>query len=714
MYFYAAYQKSNMQKLFTFFLVVFITTFSTYAQFSKCSTQEHEDMLKAQYPDYEAKKAEVEAFTAKFIEKHKSTAKTSGGIVISIPVVFHVVYKTAAQNIPDERLIEQLAILNADFRRMNADTTDTPEAFAGVGADCEIEFCLAVIDPDGNPTTGIIRAETTVTTFNTSDDMKFTASGGSDAWPAEEYLNFWSCNLGVFLLGYAQFPGGPANTDGVVINYLNVGLNAAGYPYHLGRTATHEVGHWLNLYHIWGDDVNCAGSDLVGDTPNQKVETYGCPAYPKTDMCSVDDPGIMFQNYMDYTDDACMNIVTEGQKSRILALFEPGGDRFGLTTSEGCGLQPYDAQAIASLPGGTVCDLSVIPIVTIKNHGTEVLTSVDIVYSIDGAPTSTFAWAGSLTTGMTEDVSLPSITTIEGEHTLEATLENPNGFIDADAGDNTTETDFLVSLTALPVPLTQGFEVSGFPYDGYTISNPDGYYTWERTNDAASLGSYSIYMNHFNNDAIGEIDEFVLPAYDISTLATISFAFDVAYAIYTSSGIYSDTLEVLVSDNCGETWTGVYKKATPDLQTAPFHTVAFVPEDDEWRTESIDLSSYLGSEQLFIKFRTISDYENNLYIDNINLADSAQINIFEQSNDFAIDIYPNPANELINIRFNIPENDPCNLIIYDITGRIVFNEILNVSMGINTKTIPVEFLEAGYYRLKLENSNSQSSMPFVK
>ncbi|MFI5172221.1 MAG: M43 family zinc metalloprotease, partial [Chitinophagales bacterium] len=607
-----------MRKIFTLILVALIATQSSFAQFSRCSTQEHEEMLKAKYPDYAQKRAQLEQFTTKFIEKKKSSGKLTSGVVITIPVVFHVVYKTAAQNIPDARLIEQIAILNEDFRRLNADTTDTPDEFADVAADFEIEFCIASVDPDGNPTTGIIRTETDVTSFNTNDDVKFNADGGDDAWPADDYLNFWTCNLGPFLLGYAQFPGGPANTDGVVIHCDHVGNSPGGYPYHLGRTATHEVGHWMNLYHIWGDDTNCAGSDLVGDTPNQKVETYGCPSFPETDMCSPSAPGIMFQNYMDYTDDACMNIFTEGQKNRMLSIFEPGGDRYDLTNSEGCGLQPYNAQALSSLPGGTVCELTITPMVTIKNHGTEILTSVDIVYSIDGGATSSFGWTGSLVTNATEVVTLPAVSTTEGEHTLEVTLENPNGFIDANTDDNTAESEFLVNLSALPAPLSQGFESGGFPYDGYSVFNPDAYYEWERTGDAAALGSYSIYFNHFDNDAPGEIDEFIIPAYDISDLPSVSFTFDVAYALYTASGIYSDTLEVLASINCGETWTTVYKKANPDLQTASPHTSAFVPEEDEWRNESVDLSSYLGAEQLFIKFRTISDYENNLYVDNIN------------------------------------------------------------------------------------------------
>lgn len=703
-----------MQKFFTLLVVSLLLTHTGIAQVTRCATVEHEAELKAKYPDYDKKKQEIEAFTNRYIQKSKSQNKMGGAVTIKIPVVFHIVYKTAAQNISDARIMEQIDILNEDFRRLNADTTDTPDEFGAVAADCNVEFCLAIIDPDGNPTSGILRIETDVTSFGFDEGIKFTAEGGSDAWPADEYLNFWSGNIGDFLLGYAQFPGGPAATDGVVIHFQHVGLEPAGYPYHLGRTATHEVGHWLNLYHIWGDDSGCAGSDLCGDTPNQRVETYGCPSFPETDMCSPDFPGFMFQNYMDYTDDACMNIFTQDQKDRIQSLFEPGGERFGLTNSEGCGLQPYDAQAIASHPGGTICDLTINPMVTIKNHGTEVLTSIDIFYNIDGGTTSSFEWSGSLITGETQNVSLPAISTTEGEHTLEVTLENPNGFTDADAGDNTSETDFIVNLSALPLPVSQGFESSGFPYEGYTLSNPDDFYTWERTNDAAALGSYSIYMNHYDNAANGEIDEFVLPAYDLSGMATISFTFDVAYALWTSSGIYSDTLEVLVSDNCGTSWETVYKKANPDLQTASVTPSSFVPDDDEWRNESIDLTSYLTSSQLFVKFRTISDYENNLYVDNININDGQQIGVINTSNDFKLTLFPNPTNNILNIKYNISQSGNGTLLIYDVLGKLVFSEIITTTSGINILTIPVAELSAGYYRIKIETGGMNASTPFVK
>lgn len=687
---------------------------STQAQLNRCATVEHEAILKAKDPGYAQRKQEIEDFTNKILEKQKQNPAKKMGAVVTIPVVFHVVYKTAEQNIPDARLFEQLDILNQDFRRLNTDADDTPDDFVGVAADCEIEFCLAQVDPDGAPTTGIVRVATDVGSFGVDDNVKFDTDGGSDAWPADTYLNLWVCNLGAFLLGYAQFPGGPAATDGVVLHYLHVGNNPAGYPYHLGRTATHEVGHWLNLYHIWGDDTNCSGSDLVADTENQKVETYGCPGFPKTDMCSPDAPGIMFMNYMDYTDDACMNMFTAGQKSRIQSLFEPGGERYSILSAEVCTLEAFDAQAIDASPVGFTCSTTINPVITIRNGGSETLVSMDINYSIDGGATSLYAWTGSLATGAEENVSLPAIVTTEGDHTISATLSNPNGNPDGDAGDNTITTDFTIILTGTPLPLEQGFEATGFPYAGYTLYNPDEYYTWERTNDAASIGSYSVYINHYDNDAPGEIDDFTLPPYDFTGYVSAHISFDVAYALYTASGEFSDTLEVLVSSDCGETWNEVYKKFNPDLQTAEHTNDPYVPADDEWRNEIIDLTEYAGETQVYVKFRSISDYENNLYVDNININDDEQIAINTIDELTTLHVFPNPVSDEMQIEFSLDHAEEIQLSIYNMLGEIIYSKKLNGDAGKNKFSIPVSELANGNYKLQLSNSGRNTTTTFVK
>ncbi|MET9021829.1 zinc metalloprotease [Actinopolymorpha sp. NPDC004070] len=240
--------------------------------------------------------------------------------VTRIPVVVHVVWNTADQNVPDAQVASQIEVLNQDFRRTNVDVDSAPPAFLPLASDGRVEFFLAETAPDGAPTTGIERRQTTESSFGDDDAVKSYDSGGLDAWPADTYLNLWVCPLGGGLLGYAQFPGGPPETDGVVILHSGFGTSGtAAAPFDLGRTTTHEVGHWLNLNHIWGDDgTGCFGTDNVSDTPNQGGPNYGKPTFPHV-SCSNGPNGDMFMNYMDYVDDAAMVMFTAGQVARMQA-----------------------------------------------------------------------------------------------------------------------------------------------------------------------------------------------------------------------------------------------------------------------------------------------------------------------------------------------------------------------------------------------------------
>ncbi len=299
-----------------------------------CGTMDYLQQQLKNDPAMNLRMQQIEAQTAAYARLNAANKTT---MVVTIPVVFHVLYSTnnATQNISDARINAQLDVLNKDFSRTNADAGNTPAVFQGVAANTGIQFCLAVRDPNGVTTTGIIRKQTAITSF-VDDDVKFNATGGDDAWPTASYLNIWVCNLGGGLLGYAQFPGGPANTDGVVLLNGSVGGPAApgtSTPYHLGRTATHEVGHWLNLRHIWGD-ANC-GNDLVSDTPTQQTSNFGCPTFPHV-TCSNGPNGDMFMNYMDYVDDNCMNMFTAGQSTRSNAVLAAGGARSTLASSQGC------------------------------------------------------------------------------------------------------------------------------------------------------------------------------------------------------------------------------------------------------------------------------------------------------------------------------------------------------------------------------------------
>ena len=301
----------------------------------QCATMEVLAAQLAADPSYGARLQAIDQQATVYAKQKAANPgqRTSSSIIVTIPVVVHVLYNTAAQNISDAQVQSQLDVLNADFHRLNGDLSKVPAAFTSLIGDAGVQFVLAKRDPNGNAATGVVHKSTTATSFDSSDKMKFSSSGGDDAWPAASYLNLWSCNLGGGLLGYAQFPGGAAATDGVAILYSAFGSGGTAVaPYNLGRTATHEVGHWLNLRHIWGD-ARC-GNDQVSDTPTQQTSNYGCPTFPHV-TCSNGANGDMFMNYMDYVDDGCMQMFSSGQGDRMDALFATGGSRVSLLSSQG-------------------------------------------------------------------------------------------------------------------------------------------------------------------------------------------------------------------------------------------------------------------------------------------------------------------------------------------------------------------------------------------
>jgi hypothetical protein len=336
---YCQTKNSNMKK--KLFFAAMATVLLAYGSFAQRTCQTMDVLAEQQKEDplLQERMQQIEEFTQNALLNQMDV---NG--VITIPVVVHVLYQNATENISDAQIASQIAVLNADFKRLNADANNTPSIFAALAADIEIQFCLASVDPNGNATSGITRKSTKKSTWQLNDDMKKSNRGGTAAWPCGSYMNMWVCDLTSGYLGYAQFPGGACATDGVVIDYAYFGtIGTATAPFNLGRTATHEVGHRLNLRHIWGDG-GCSVDDFVSDTPPAGGANYtGSPCtFPGPNTCNTGagDLPDMFQNYMDYSDDACMNLFTSGQKGRMRTLFDAGGARASLLNSVGCGGTP--------------------------------------------------------------------------------------------------------------------------------------------------------------------------------------------------------------------------------------------------------------------------------------------------------------------------------------------------------------------------------------
>ena len=274
------------------------------------------EQLKAD-PSLAGRMNQIESFTQDFVANHKNDSDATMRLVngqIQIPVVVNVLYRTTAENISQSQIQSQIDALNRDYTATNSDF-NTSDPFTSVKGNVGITFVLDQV----------IRKATTKSSWGTTDGMKKTSTGGLAPTSPTTKLNLWACTIGGGILGYAQFPGGASSTDGVAIDSKYFGTNGtATYPYNLGRTATHEVGHWMNLRHIWGD-AQC-GSDLVTDTPTHDSPNFGVPAAGHRSTCS-GTPLEMYMNYMDYTDDRGMYMFSKGQATRMNAVFAVGGSR---------------------------------------------------------------------------------------------------------------------------------------------------------------------------------------------------------------------------------------------------------------------------------------------------------------------------------------------------------------------------------------------------
>lgn len=322
--------------------IILLCSLPSWAQ-RECGSSNYIETIKSSNPSIAKSMAAADAFSNQAKEVMGSAGRTLNQPVIHIPVVVHVLYHSASQNISDAQIKSQIAALNRDFRRDNSDSVNTPDRFKSIAADMAIEFELAASDPQGAVTTGIVRKQTWVKEWTNDDKIKFSATGGDDAWDSKSYLNIWIGDMHR-LLGYSSAPGGPPDRDGLVIAPIAFGTINVAAPYDMGRTAVHEAGHWLGLKHIWGDTY--CGDDGIADTPKQGNYTQGCPNGFRS-SCSNGELGDMYMNYMDFTYDACTNLFTRGQKEKIHSLFMPGGPRASLLQSKGL-FKPWNFTANAT------------------------------------------------------------------------------------------------------------------------------------------------------------------------------------------------------------------------------------------------------------------------------------------------------------------------------------------------------------------------------
>jgi hypothetical protein len=324
-------------------------------------------------------------------------------------------------------------------------------------------------------------------------------------------------------------------------------------------------------------------------------------------------------------------------------------------------------------PNGTSCGSTITPVVTLQNFGLSTLTSCTLSYKIDNNTPQTFSWTGSLASLATVNVTLPNITTTAGTHSFTCTSSAPNAGTDGNTANDSKVTTFNASTTSATLPVVEGMEGT-FPSTGWTLSNPDGATTWAKTTSAAKTGSASMWMDNNNYAANGQIDELTTAPISLGGATNAALTFQVAYQMYTDPSTYasSDSLKVLISTDCGVTWTKIYDKAHLALITATpqFSTTQFVPTANDWRLETVSLQPYASSTAALIKFKHTTDYENSMYVDDINITGVLGVN--DVSLDSYVSVFPNPSSTG-NVFVNVSAMDlgKVNVKVYNVVGEVV-------------------------------------------
>lgn len=623
-----------------------------------CLTDENEKILQEKYPRRKSQE-DFEAWLAPKVEEARRNRLAGRRVVVTIPVVVHVIHNGEAvgtgPNISDTQVISQIDVLNEDFRKMMGTLGD------GTGVDTEIEFCLATEDPDGCATNGIVRFDGStlgVTGWSGPGGNTDTVLKPATIWDPTQYMNMWSVNFASSsLLGYAQFPetsttglaGLPgsetANSDGVVAGYTFFGdaskddgtFNVTTSAFNRGRTMTHEVGHYLGLRHIWGD-ASC-GNDFCNDTPTQQSPSSGnCP-----NSTTCDGVADLTTNYMDYSNDACMNNFTQNQKDRMVAVLAHSPRRVELTTSTKCNLAAtgYDGSIKVNNLNLTDCELTYTPELELTNYGTITLTSITIQYSVDSGASSTINWTGSLATGASEIVTLPVQTSAPGAHTFNASISNPNGNTDARTCNDDDMFAFSIqesfatatSITVNITPDNYGSEIT------WTLNDSGG-------TTIASGGPYT--------DGVTTLET-----------QTVGVVVDECYS-FTINDSYGDGI-------CCGFGTGNYELVTNE------------------GTVIATGGEYGASETVSISTKALSTDEF-AFTDN------------------TITLYPNPTRGNITIKLSV--NDlPDSYDIYNVVGQRIMNgNISNLSdLEINTNS-----LSNGMYFVKIQKEGQFVTLPFIK
>jgi hypothetical protein len=346
------------------------------------------------------------------------------------------------------------------------------------------------------------------------------------------------------------------------------------------------------------------------------------------------------------------------------------------------------------------CNTNFTPAITIKNNGVTLLDSCRVNYKIDNGAVQTYYWNGSLTTGQTTLVTLPTLSATAGTHTFTAFTSNPNGALDNNAANDSQNKTFIIFGATQLAPITQAFATTGIPA-GFNVGNPDGGYTWQRVTTMGGCLKYDAY----NNGNEGDLDYLYLPRLDFSGLTAMELRFDVSHRNYNAT--YVEQLIVEVSTDCGSTWSNVYDKSGTVLATAGASTSAFTPTlANQWRNETVSLASYSGNQDVLIAFKLVNGYGNNLYLDNINVV-SNPVGIKQNDVFTSVNIYPNPASEMTNIAVNSNISEDVTISIYNTIGQLISTQKAKFVQGENKIELNTADFANGIYNIEFQSKSGK-------
>lgn len=683
------------------FAIAFAVSSSFAQEMLHCGSDEMESRLFQEHPEYKQaflrSKKKLESFTKQFQEN-----PTKSGATYIIPVVFHIIHNNGAENINDSQIFDAIEQVNLQYRKLNPDTNQIVPAFQSIAADAGIEIRLAQIDPDGNCTSGITRTVSTLT-YTGDHQVKSLIH-----WPPEKYLNIYVCFDAAGLAGHSLMPA-IADTipewDGIVIRHDYVGTIGTS-DYFLRTVLSHEIGHYLNLYHIWGGNNvpdfyylpvgnagNCAYDDEVTDTPN----TIGWSTcnLNATSCSSLDN----IQNYMDYA--YCALMFTEGQKVRMhAALNSPVAQRNNLWTPANLAATGTDdlvnqlCEAKIETSKKVVCQGDSVLFQDVSSHGI-----TNRWWSFE---------SGTVLGSSTNDTAIVLYNQVG---TFDVTLKVSNGT-------DTLElilTDYITVMPSIGSDqgILEGFEdnLAGFS-NRWHVRDVGQSFNWEIANTGFQ-SNQSIKINNFDGGS-NQGYEFFSDPLDLSGFTTLAVAFDWAYAQQLASN--TDLFRIFISNDCGENW--LVKKTYSGTSTLKsvnqFVTTPFTPASwNEWASDTVLINGAVNfTNHTQVKFRFESKGGNNFYLDNIRIGKLNELGLHEVGSGNRLEIYPNPSvkDGFATLKWETDLN-PSEIQLVDAQGRMMFED--KKITAPDSYPVPLTNLNSGYYFVIVKSLNGIYSVPLI-